>query len=165
MDTSKEYIKMCEKAEEIQEILDCLYYRIQNVFAVREKRKQCIHEEDKLFIPYSYDKLYCERCGKKLEEYEATYIDTYRTKPFAIDKEIKKFIWLPRQDQLQEMVKSKAFSYYHLWCKMYQYFSCSENPYGVKIGLMSMEQLWLAFVMREKYHKTWNGEDWVEERL
>ena len=25
----------------------------------------------------------------------------------------------------------------------------------------SMEQLWLAFVMKEKYNKTWNGKDWV----
>jgi len=24
----------------------------------------------------------------------------------------------------------------------------------------SMEQLWLAFVMKEKYGKVWNGEDW-----
>ena len=26
--------------------------------------------------------------------------------------------------------------------------------------LNSMEQLWLAFVMKEKYNKTWNGEEW-----
>jgi hypothetical protein len=25
----------------------------------------------------------------------------------------------------------------------------------------SWEQLWLAFVMKEKYNKVWNGEDWV----
>jgi len=24
----------------------------------------------------------------------------------------------------------------------------------------SMEQLWLAFVMKEKFDKVWNGEDW-----
>jgi hypothetical protein len=26
----------------------------------------------------------------------------------------------------------------------------------------SPEQLWLAFVMKEKYNKVWNGEDWVK---
>jgi len=24
-----------------------------------------------------------------------------------------------------------------------------------------MEQLWLAFVMKEKHNKTWNGKDWI----
>ena len=28
----------------------------------------------------------------------------------------------------------------------------------------SMEQLWLAFVMKSKYNKTWNGEDWINVR-
>ena len=161
MDTSKEFVKMCEKAEEIQEILDCQYYRIQNVFAVREKRKQCIHEEESLFIPYSYDKLYCTRCGKKLEEYETTYIDTYCTKPFAIDKEIKKFIWLPRQDQLQEMIDWQNLGPAKVTEMGYRLFKFLEIPHS----FTSMEQLWLAFAMWEKYHKTWNGEDWVEERL
>jgi len=26
----------------------------------------------------------------------------------------------------------------------------------------SMEQLWLAFVMNEKYNKVWNGKDWMK---
>jgi len=29
--------------------------------------------------------------------------------------------------------------------------------------LGSMEQLWLAFIMSEKYGKVWNGDDWVKE--
>ena len=28
----------------------------------------------------------------------------------------------------------------------------------------SMEQLWLAFVMKDKYKKVWNGEDWIKGR-
>jgi hypothetical protein len=27
----------------------------------------------------------------------------------------------------------------------------------------SMEQLWLAFVLKEKYGKVWSGTDWVKE--
>ena len=27
-------------------------------------------------------------------------------------------------------------------------------------NLYSMEQLWLMFVMKEKYNKEWNGKDW-----
>ena len=29
-----------------------------------------------------------------------------------------------------------------------------------KILTSSMEQLWLAFVMSEKYNKIWNGKEW-----
>ena len=156
MDTSKEYIKMCEKAEEIQEMLDNSYYTIENVFAVRAKRKQCIHEEEKLFIPYSYDKVYCERCGKKLEEYETEYIATYSQKPFhLLNDEVQKFIWLPRQDQLQQMIAKfylLPFNTFHKFCIKNQ------------VEFNSMEQLWLTFVMWQKYHKIWNGEDWVEEK-
>jgi len=29
----------------------------------------------------------------------------------------------------------------------------------------SMEQLWLAFVMKELYNKQWSGEEWVKETV
>ena len=29
------------------------------------------------------------------------------------------------------------------------------------IKFTSMEQLWLAFIMREKYQKVWSGTEWV----
>jgi len=28
----------------------------------------------------------------------------------------------------------------------------------------SIEQLWLAFVMHEKYQKIWNNEKWIKDR-
>ena len=28
-------------------------------------------------------------------------------------------------------------------------------------GLETMEQLWLVFVMHEKYNKEWSGEEWI----
>ena len=39
------------------------------------------------------------------------------------------------------------------------------NGEGKKYFLQfsSFEQLWLVFVMKEKYGKTWNGQDWVKE--
>ncbi len=30
-------------------------------------------------------------------------------------------------------------------------------------GRVSMEQLWLSYVMKVKYGKVWSGEDWVKE--
>lgn len=65
---------------------------------------------------------------------------------------------LYRQDQLQEMVSRDCTARVLAerlakWINLnaqYSYF------------LFSMEQLWVAFVMKEKYNKVWNGEAWNE---
>lgn len=72
-------------------------------------------------------------------------------------------IWLPRQDQLQKMVGKKKADVLLIdlvnWTQ--------DNIQFYKSGVIrrlypnaSMEQLWLAFVMKEKYQKTWNGKEW-----
>jgi hypothetical protein len=70
-------------------------------------------------------------------------------------------IWLPRQDQLQAMLLNYLnftsttwgllSAVYHKTWKETEYYSL----------FISMEQLWLSFVMYEKYNKIWNGKDWV----
>ncbi len=82
----------------------------------------------------------------------------YETQPDY--KGSKRAIWLPRQDRLQEMCGgfSMVFKF---------------NPWGMVTGLFhhidedeyyfnfnSMEQLWLAFVMKEKHNKVWDGAKW-----
>lgn len=66
-------------------------------------------------------------------------------------------IWLPHQDQLQGMlegtVHDKLGRLYRAIEKMIMY------PHE------TMEQLWLAFVMKEKYNKVWNGEQWGIQQL
>jgi hypothetical protein len=62
-------------------------------------------------------------------------------------------IWLPRQDQLQEMVGEKIENNYSITKRFLRFIP--GNPES------SMEQLWLAFVMKEKFNKTWDGENWV----
>jgi len=72
---------------------------------------------------------------------------------------------LERQDQLQEMVeinpaykanlKRKAAI---LALEFAEYVQ--ELPHN-EIVDKSTEQLWLAFVMKEKYNKVWDGEDWI----
>jgi hypothetical protein len=69
------------------------------------------------------------------------------------------FVWLPRQDQLQEMVLLKDRPVYHIlddFCRFVQ--SLGKTMFS---AWASFEQLWLAFVMREKFNKTWNGDEWV----
>ena len=84
----------------------------------------------------------------------------------------RKIIWLPRQDQLQEMVeisdisiKSKchrllqAFERFCLYTLCYSMGEVTEESSATR-KLTSMEQLWLAFVMKELYNKVWEDNDW-----
>jgi len=69
--------------------------------------------------------------------------------------------WLPRQDQLQDMVREDTD--YHTLMKFDTWVFTLARVYDdIIIEKFSMEQLWLAFVMHEKYGKKWDGEDWVK---
>ena len=79
-------------------------------------------------------------------------------------------IWLPRQDQLQEMIED-VFRFgtsvrnitiainFAKFCGIYD--EDSEGSSNIHIRKGSIEQLWLAFVMKEKYNKSWNGDEWL----
>lgn len=67
---------------------------------------------------------------------------------------------LERQDQLQEMV-SEHFKAGLDLCNLYTWY-IRNRPHDAGQEWNSMEQLWLAFVMKEKYNKVWNGEEWVK---
>lgn len=124
MDTSKEYIKMCEKAEEIQ------------------KRWGAVKGD-----------VYCFK-GENYDSSSMGYIP-YKQKAA---------VWLPRQDQLQEMVRNMPvdlpLSAIGWIGKFYQW--CVDEMEHVTPMKNSMEQLWLAFVMKEKYNKVWTGKEWVK---
>jgi len=82
-------------------------------------------------------------------------------------------IWLPTQEQLQEMLflKSSIFDGYsnvismvyqfHLWLneKFYGYYMHKPYPKG-----NILNELWLSFVMKEKYNKIWTSEKWVRAK-
>lgn len=138
MDTSKEYIKMCEKAKEIQK---------------EWKPKSLDIFSNSYVISYVTDDDFY-KCIKDKGDY------------FKRQK-----IWLPHQDQLQEMIIEKQFnqtkdslcidliSQMTLFCFSYGEIRDLAKEYAKQFS--SMEQLWLAFVMKEKYNKIWDGEEWV----
>lgn len=71
-------------------------------------------------------------------------------------------VWLPRQDQIQEMCPWKQPELVHQWLIKFFYFLV--NDIGVDVSIFNTpEQLWLAFYMYEKYEKTWNGESWSKD--
>ena len=71
-------------------------------------------------------------------------------------------VWLPRQDQLQEMLGALCGT----WEALLVELSSWHSPWGAlhneyASSFKSFEQAWLAFVMHEKHNKHWNGEEWV----
>ena len=72
-------------------------------------------------------------------------------------------IWLPTQNQLQEML------YKHWWgdkqpsnkvSSVVQKLVWCMDDNITKYCIDSMEQLWLAFVMKELYNKVWQEGEW-----
>ncbi len=70
-------------------------------------------------------------------------------------------IWLPRQDQLQDMVEGHT-----AWNLSNLFVAWTNHTDAYKhIDIMnefSMEQLWLAFVMWELHKKKWDGDKWIK---
>ena len=73
-------------------------------------------------------------------------------------------VWLPHQDQLQEMITADLYGWKRINAKdRLEFFYCFVNDITPRWLLIetSMEQLWLAFVMKEKHDKVWDGK-WVD---
>jgi len=134
MDTSEHYIKMCEKAEEIQEIWH-----------------STLDDDGHEFV-------YCREHNALREYADGGYLWCPQTRC-----ESRYDVWLPRQDQLQEMVNPQhmhGIISFLMVRHFVDWFLNSTKLHHPGYLFTSMEQLWLAFVMKEKHNKTWNSEDW-----
>ncbi|KKL11044.1 hypothetical protein LCGC14_2549790 [marine sediment metagenome] len=158
MDISKEYILQCSKAEKIQkgwkpQTLDV-------IFAVGEGNILYVSDNPLYWTHY-----------RGIKEHQIIKDPDGRKTAAEV---WYKATWLPRQDQLQDLVKDKylkyakksMFKYHEILLYHINSFSdeirCSQIKGHGYCYDNSMEQLWLAFVMKEKYQKQWNGTDWVK---
>ena len=139
MDLSKEYILMCEKAKEIQK-----YWKPQNADFVKGD-----------FIGYIKNWEITQGKGSASLERFSNDLENFGKYAWYYKDEL---IWFPRQSQLQAMIGYMGMK--AIMKKIYKMYGSFEisNP---ELADVSMEQLWLYFVMKEKYNKEWNGEDWV----
>ena len=154
MDTSKTYIEMCD----CPEIQEGHHWCRGDVFIDDKNELHLsgdVDFDDGTRQDGSYWMMYSDGgCGCCSSEYEPK-------------------TWLPRQDQLQEMVAyhqcptchiSQVSDYQEGMLNIWEEESmkdASDTPHGWT-GPMSMEQLWLAFVMKEKHGKVWTGTEWKE---
>ena len=159
MDTSKTYIKMCEKATEVQESHKWEYGDwFISEYGLWQIGTAC----------FNYDMSDKTKPPVRSELPVATMQDD--------DGEVvlDDIIWLPRQDQLQAMVGCTAcnLGWFYRWAssEVYDLPNDAENfvftdhwyRWTPKYFNCSWEQLWHAFVVKEKYGKSWSGEDWVK---
>ena len=80
---------------------------------------------------------------------------------------LSKYSWLPKQDQLIEMAQVPGRRYENV---TQDFFNWTKVPYEVLSDtpatlFRSMEQIWLAFVMQQKFNKQWDGSEWVKRPL
>jgi len=136
---TENYIKMCEQAKEIQKwYLDSENERLKNswlfeydVFACREHRT--IFRLHTYYICPAVEGNLCNRRDN--------------------------MIWLPTQEQLQEMILKNDWGVDIIF--KFKYW-IEENMFkAIPLSKYCLTELWLVFVMKEKWNKIWTGKKWV----
>jgi len=145
------YIKMCEKAEEIQKAWKpkvgdyalCSYAKTVEIYII--------------------SKIEVEGSAKKfgiiyyINEIKGLASATLMGNILKDD-----FVWLPTQEQLQEMTEGR----FHIWGNLNSLSMTASiadrDSHQVCKNIDSMNELWLCYVMKEKYNKIWTGQKWVK---
>ena len=135
MDTSIEYINMCTKAIEVQE----RWQHLPGDFFTTGYCEVATISQWNTIPPHDYSIINNDH--ETLE----------RETPLA---------WLPKQDQLQELLFEVWNGSISLQIKI-GYITDFFDTYN-EDQIKTMEQVWLALLMKERYNKLWNGEDWEE---
>ena len=154
MDTSEHFIRMCD-CPEIQggwkpKVGDYVW-RKYTIFG--EELDRTIWPEDKrqevVILHYQ----------SSVEGYYHAVNAEGDERIFASAEDIEKVtsIWLPRQDQLQEMVGDSWIQRVSMLWRMLM----EDCDWAIQRA-DSLEQAWLMLVMHEKYGKHWTREAWVE---
>ena len=147
MDTSETYIKMCD-CPEIQEIRE-------NKDSWVDGDYSAIRVHDWVDISEDTSK---RMWVNRIEVYHSTgYFIFEYPKGYPYGKRL----FLPRQDQIQEMLRSDIE---HIWTGLVEFAGNLRDEYEWLNPIyrdFSWEQLWLAFYMKEKHNKLWNGENWI----
>lgn len=164
------YIKMCEKAEQIQKLW---------------KNKKS-HIEDKIYIKHldEYILIIKEIEFWNDEETNKEYItfEKRALKPIPFTEWDKdtfykyengelNVIYLPTQEQLQEIamklpsLKGRVMKPFWELADQFAYFLWDDETRKYASKFEAFNELWLAFVMKEKFKKSWNKEKKEWEKI
>ena len=159
MDTSEQYKKSIsnpleplEKVERVRWYEDPVYIKMADCPEIQDTWEP--HRGDFLFDVDVWDKLSGEEPYGKVDiigKSETASADA---------------IWLPTQSQLQEMVADTIDCPSHSACAIFintghRIHQWCDEAWDYWMQFTSMEQLWLAFALKEKFGKVWYNGKWV----
>ena len=158
MDTSKQYIKMCDCPE------------IQGHWKPSEGDNFSFINEPKIIKDYEIWALE-KRELSDIEEWNKIIktMGNHFVDHFIEARDC--FVWLPRQDQIQEMMGLGLYDLLEQLKKFIDKSTWTLNEIGRDglwgkaekcVGFTSLEQLWLAFYMHEEHGKIWNDKKWIK---
>lgn len=134
MDKSKQYIEMCADAFEIQ------YERTP---ANVNLKRGIVFQPGDYYLEYSRTIV--------------TVLGEDVTPPYPAGDPM----WLPRQDQLQKIIKDKLLIGIPGLINGFDMF-VTEVGNMFPTVFNTMEQLWLAYAMKTIANKTWSGKQWMK---
>ena len=139
MDRTPQYIAMCEQATEVQ---GCWRQEYGDFIADPDHRIEC-------WLPQSKGSGKM-KCGFWVSRREKVI-------------HLCRYTWLPRLDQLIEMAQVRHRRYEAV---TQDFFDWTKKPYAGRPKapgryFNSLEQLWIAFVMSQKFGKYWKGDRWA----
>ena len=157
MDCSVEYIKMCRKAVEVQEAWEPKVgdYIWRRYTLLGEEIDSQIWDEDErqeiIILTYA----------SSVEGYIHATNEQGDTRIYKSHNDAHKStsIWLPRQDQLQDMVAPDIIFLHKCGAMVVWLEGQSLRVHKEFSG----EMCWLAFVMWELHSKKWDGQNWAKE--
>ena len=147
MSFTERYKIMCEKAEEIQKewvpspgdmVICRRNIKLDTYDYIREG-------ETTMILDVEWDVLYVGDVSEVICYPECISVPI---RECTIDD----FVWLPTQEQLQELAMSRG----HFDFSLVTLFSCFSRNFEHKFS--SLNELWLAFVMIMIYDRCWNDE-------
>ena len=135
MDT---YIKMCEESEEIQKLFE---FKMGDWFIHTDymKTEHWIVLEESIV--------------------SVSVINTYKKEGV---------IWIPTEEQLQEIamtlgsLQGRVMQPFWELVDQFNYFIFGDETRKYVSQFKSFKEFWFAFVMKEKYHKIWDGKTWIK---
>ncbi len=155
MDNSEQYIKICD-CPEVQgqwkpKIGDWIFRNYEGKSGFPKNiEKKIWPEKDK------FQEIQVLSYLPSIKGYYVTKTTSGEDRSFTEEEYLKNgFIWLPRQDQIQEMINYCSTNFI---CGLYDWFV---EPGGREDEFDSYEKLWLAYYMWEYHKKTWDGKKWA----
>ena len=194
MDKTEVFIKMCEKAEEIQKLRkyeegDIFYIWKGTSFEDNDELGGGQVKEDLPIMLKNmgggrYYRYAMRSYGLEVGSYGLEVGSVFSEDPHGRIYKLEDVIWLPTQDQLQEIafehLKQKYPAYEQGKIVKYNYNTFDllnsftnfiadfehivvHNEEYSLLETTSNERLWLMLVMKKLYNKTWNGKEWIKK--